>query len=181
MKLSVVIPAYNEERTLAQVIEAVQSVDLAGPLGTPLERELIVVDDGSTDGTSTLARAYPVTVVRHPDNRGLAAARNTGIKQATAEIVTFLDDDCEPAPDWAEQLVTAYSAYGSARVLAVGGPALPAPGPGFMLGFLARHNPLQPLGMELARSERLLYRLGVYLRSQWAPQPPPPHSACSLR
>ena len=71
----------------------------------PVRMEIIVVDDGSTDTTSDVARAHGVTSVRHETNRGLAAARNSGVRAASAPIVAFLDDDCEPEPQWARQLL----------------------------------------------------------------------------
>lgn len=133
-----------------------------------VDLEVIVVDDGSTDDTSAAARRHGVTVLRHKVNRGLSAARNTGIRAATAPIVAFLDDDCDPEPEWARELVDAYEE----GVIGVGGPVIPVAPEGFMLGFLQRNNPLAPLEMNLARSQGLLYRLYLYVLRQWAPEEP---------
>jgi GT2 family glycosyltransferase len=109
-------------------------------------------------------------VVRHPVNRGLAAARNSGIDASRAPLIAFLDDDCEADPRWAERILRAYD---DETVAAVGGAVLPGPGDGFTLGYLRRNNPLEPLEIELARSVGRLYRLGLYLRRQWhAPERP---------
>jgi glycosyltransferase involved in cell wall biosynthesis len=129
-----------------------------------VELQIIVVDDGSTDDTSDVAREHGVTVVRHETNRGLSAARNTGILAATAPVVAFLDDDCEPEPEWARGLVDAYAE----GVIGVGGPIVPHAPAGFMLGFLRRNNPLLPLEMNLAHSGKLPYRLYLYVLRQWA-------------
>ena len=85
--VSVVIPAWNAEGWLARALDSV--------LGqTFLPEEVIVVDDGSTDGTADVARAYggPVRLVSQ-ENRGLSGARNRGIEEARAEWVAFLDAD----------------------------------------------------------------------------------------
>jgi glycosyltransferase involved in cell wall biosynthesis len=130
-----------------------------------VELQVIVVDDGSTDDTSGIAREHGATVIRHETNRGLAAARNTGIRAASAPVVAFLDDDCEPEPEWARELL---SGYGDG-VIGVGGNVLPCAPDGFMLGYLQRNNPLLPLEVNLARSEKLLYRLYLYVLRQWKP------------
>ncbi len=130
--------------------------------------EVIVVDDGSADGTGEVARGHGAIVLRHETSRGPAAARNTGAQLAGAPILAFLDDDCEPAPQWAEQLVGAYRR----DVIGVAGALLAGGRPGFMLGYLARHNPLEPQELSLARSSRLYYRLYLYLGRQWAPPRP---------
>jgi glycosyltransferase involved in cell wall biosynthesis len=131
-----------------------------------VELQIIVVDDGSTDDTSYVAREHGVTVLCHETNRGASAARNTGIRAVTAPVVAFLDDDCEPEPEWARELLDAYED----GVIGVGGPLVPNAPEGFMLGFLRRNNPLLPLEMNLAQSEKLLYRLYLYVLRQWAPE-----------
>lgn len=130
--------------------------------------EVIVVDDGSTDGTADVARGHGVTVISHPTNRGLAAARNTGIKAANGDVVAFIDDDCEPEPDWALNLMRGYE---DENVVGVGGPVVPETPPGFMRGYLNRHNPLQPLAIDLANGSSLPYRFYLYLRRQWTGRP----------
>jgi glycosyltransferase involved in cell wall biosynthesis len=102
MKLSVVIPTYNEERTLGKVIDAVEAVDLFGPLGAEIEREVIVVDDGSTDGTTRALASYEsrpnIRIIRHDRNRGKGAAIRTGFAAVSGDIVIIQDADMEYDP-----------------------------------------------------------------------------------
>ena len=92
LNISVVIPAYNAERFLRQAIESAMNQTVA-----PLE--VIVVDDGSTDGTGEIARSFgePVRYIRQ-DNAGPSPARNRGIREARGEFVAFLDADDEWLP-----------------------------------------------------------------------------------
>jgi len=95
MKLSIVIPVFNEERTLATLIGRV--------LAVPYEKELIIVDDASSDGSprimEELARQHPgLRVVRHAQNRGKGAALATGLRQVTGDIVLIQDADLEYDP-----------------------------------------------------------------------------------
>ena len=154
-QLSVVICSRNGAAGVDRCLRA-----LAAQTISP---EVIVVDDGSTDGTGDVASGHHAVVLRHETSRGPAAARNTGARVASAPILAFLDDDCEPEPQWAEQLIAAYRA----DVIGVAGPLLAGGRPGFMLGYLARHNPLAPQELNLARSGRLGYRLYLYLARQW--------------
>ncbi|HUT32027.1 MAG TPA: glycosyltransferase [Planctomycetota bacterium] len=117
MKLSVVVATHNRCSLLERVAEAILAQTLP-----PDCFELILVDDGSTDGTETLgaelARRPGVRCLRQP-NRGVAAARNLGIREATGDIVAFTDDDCLVPPDWLERLADGYARH--PEVVGVGG------------------------------------------------------------
>ncbi|MBM4005717.1 MAG: glycosyltransferase family 2 protein [Planctomycetes bacterium] len=94
MKLSVVIPAYNEVQTIQQVIERVR--------GCGIDCEIIVVDDGSRDGTRELLQSMAadprLKIVLHQENRGKGAALKTGFEQATGQFVVIQDADLEYDP-----------------------------------------------------------------------------------
>src|SRR4051812_16000050 len=84
--VTVVIPCYNQARFLGEAIESVLRQ-------THRAREVVVVDDGSTDGTAAVAARYPdVQLIRQP-NRGLAAARNRGLAESRGAYLVFLDAD----------------------------------------------------------------------------------------
>ncbi len=102
--ISVIVPVRNAAGTLAACLQALtqQAFDPAG-------YEVIVVNDGSTDDTSALARRYPVRVVDLPPS-GPAAARNQGVALAQGELVLVTDGDCAPAPDWVAHMAAAFAA-----------------------------------------------------------------------
>ncbi|MEW5786048.1 MAG: glycosyltransferase family 2 protein [Bacillota bacterium] len=103
--LSVIIPVYNEVNTVTSVIETVEQVDVA-----PFRKQIIVVDDGSSDGTreilSQFGAAHPgVIVIFHDRNKGKGAALRTGFASAQGEAVIIQDADMEYDPnDWRKML-----------------------------------------------------------------------------
>ena len=96
MKLSIIIPCYNEIATIAQVIAKIRSLDL------PLQREIVVIDDCSKDGTreylQTLEKDSDIKVCLHQQNRGKGAALRTGFTSASGDIVLIQDADLEYDP-----------------------------------------------------------------------------------
>lgn len=96
-RISVVVPAYNAAATIAACLAGCQAQRLPA-------HEIIVVDDGSTDATATLAADAPGVRVLAQENAGPAAARNRGADAATGAWVAFTDSDCVPDPGWLEAL-----------------------------------------------------------------------------
>ncbi len=98
-RVSVVVASYNGAGTLEVCLRSLSSLRYPN-------YDVLLVDDGSTDGTAAIASRFPsVRTIRHEQNRGLSAARNSGIKEATGEIVAFTDSDCRADEDWLHYLV----------------------------------------------------------------------------
>ncbi len=104
--VSVIIPVYNREKHIKQCLEIITNQ-------TYENLEIIVVNDGSTDSSMEIAKQYPVKIIEHPKNRGLSAARNTGIDNATGKYIHFMDDDDEINLAFYENLVKASEATGT--------------------------------------------------------------------
>ncbi|MCS7178432.1 MAG: glycosyltransferase family 2 protein [Anaerolineae bacterium] len=110
MKLSVIMPVYNEIGTIREILRRVRAVPLSVSIGygprngevVELEREIVVVDDGSTDGTREVLREYEgepgIRVVYHERNQGKGAAVRTGLEHATGDIFIVQDADLEYDP-----------------------------------------------------------------------------------
>lgn len=108
LKISVVIPLYNKERTIVQTIESVINQ-------TFTDFEIVVVNDGSTDKSASLVAGLDDPRVRliNQENGGVSKARNTGIKEAKGKYIAFLDgDDCW-MPNHLEEIVSLISDYGN--------------------------------------------------------------------
>jgi glycosyltransferase involved in cell wall biosynthesis len=100
---SIVIPAYNEGRAVATVVTALRAI-------APW-REILVVDDASTDDTGTSAASAGARVIRHPYNKGNGAAVKTGIRQATGDFILIMDADGQHQPVDAIRLVSHLGEY----------------------------------------------------------------------
>ncbi|HPD25874.1 MAG TPA: glycosyltransferase family 2 protein [Candidatus Marinimicrobia bacterium] len=121
--VSVIVPAYNAAKTLLICLNSLIHQDY------PREKySVIVVNDGSNDATGTLLRQMNLPenfgIIEHPENRGLAAARNTGIQNANGDIIIFLDSDMEVAQDFIAQHA---SWYIRSEVVGIIGELRPAP------------------------------------------------------
>ncbi len=110
--VSVIIPAYNAQATVAAAIEAVTAQRCTGGV------ELVVVDDGSTDATGDIVRRYPGVRYIRQDNAGPASARNRGAGEARGAFLFFTDADCRPQPGWVARMM---QGFGCDDVAAVSG------------------------------------------------------------
>lgn len=111
-RVSVIVCTRNRSDQLAGVLTSLASCTLPGGW----QGELIIVDNGSTDSTWSVARAnavcghLPVRYV-HEARAGLSCARNAGWRASSSEIAAFTDDDCRVSPDWIRQIIRAFEAY----------------------------------------------------------------------
>jgi glycosyltransferase involved in cell wall biosynthesis len=112
-KLSVIVPVFNERNTLPEIVRRMRNVEL------PLDLEVVLVDDGSTDGTRALLPQLEdstVRVVKHDENQGKGAAIRSGLRNATGDVVLIQDADLEYDPDeWPKLLAPLMK--GRARVV----------------------------------------------------------------
>jgi GT2 family glycosyltransferase len=118
MRVSVVIPTCNRLHQLGNVVSAVEGQSRPDRV----ELELVVVDDGSSDGTwdwlEKMSEHPRITALRQ-DNAGPAKARNRGVEAATGDIILFLGDDTVPQPGWLEFHLEEHRLFGSSGPLAV--------------------------------------------------------------
>jgi len=100
--ISVIVPVYNTARYLDRTIEALLGQDFASG-----DRELIFVDNGSTDGSLEILRSHPELRVFTEPVQSSYMARNLGVRQAAGRILAFTDSDCSPEPGWLSAIATA--------------------------------------------------------------------------
>lgn len=132
-KVSVVVCTYNGSRTIRSCLEGVTKLEYPN-------YEVIVVDDGSTDGTADIVRQFESVRLIRTVNRGLSHARNVGMEASAGEIVAYTDDDAFPDPHWLSYLVSTLLKTDHAGI---GGPNIAPPDDGLVADCVA-HAPGGP-------------------------------------
>ena len=100
--ISVIVPAYNSEKTIGECLQALEKQ-------TKKSDEIIVVDDGSNDKTRNAVKKFSKVRLIEQDHRGPAAARNLGAKNAKGEILLFMDADCKADREWVSEMTRPFS------------------------------------------------------------------------
>lgn len=167
--LSIIIPAYNEEKAIAKTINGLKK-----ELGSlDLEYEIIVVDDGSTDQTNKILRNIDdIKLINHPYNKGNGAALKTGIKNALYNYVLFFDADGQHKPKYIKEFLkysNKYDVIAGARTKGYKGPFIRQPGKK-ILHFLANYLSDQKIpdlncGMRLIKKDILLRFMHLFPNS----------------
>ena len=140
-RVSVVVCSYNGGGTLEQCLKSLERLDYP-------DYEIILVDDGSTDDTQSIAAKFTSVRTIRQVNMGLSAARNVGLYAATGEIVAYTDSDCFADQDWLGLLIRQFTKTGAS---AVGGPNL-TPDDGWLAGCVAA-APGQPTHVLISDEE----------------------------
>lgn len=156
--VSVIVPVYNGQDEIGACVEALlaQTLDKS-------ELEVIVVDNGSTDGTCDVVTRYPVRLVHENAAVGSYAARNRGIQAARGRILGFTDADCVPDPDWVR---AACEAFDDPAVCAVGAQVVPAAPASEVEAYLARRGSLSPRHSQRHRFRPYFPTAGVFYRRE---------------
>jgi O-antigen biosynthesis protein len=139
--ISVVVCTYNGKRTIRDTLDGLKKLEYSN-------FEVIVVNDGSTDGTGDIAKEYGFKVIT-TENRGLSSARNTGMRAAKGDIVAYIDDDARPDPHWLTYLAVAFM---NSNHVGIGGPNLPPPNDGSIAECVA-NSPGGPMHVLLTDDE----------------------------
>jgi cellulose synthase/poly-beta-1,6-N-acetylglucosamine synthase-like glycosyltransferase len=162
--ISVIVPVRDGESTIGDCLDAILATDYP-----PDRREILVVDNGSSDGTPSQIQSRPVRYLREPE-RGVSNARNRGIAESSGDILAFLDADCLAEPQWLTELARPFE---DPEVGAVGGdlqhvpPATPAERQAArLLGnwqrFAFTSNPAYPITANAAYRRDVLDRIGGF-------------------
>jgi cellulose synthase/poly-beta-1,6-N-acetylglucosamine synthase-like glycosyltransferase len=162
--VSVVVPVRDGESTIAACLDSILATDYPAA-----RREILVVDNGSSDGTAALIRSRPVTYLREY-RRGVSNARNRGIAESAGEILAFVDSDCVVEPQWLTELVRPFA---DPEIGSVAGDLQHAPAStaaerqavrllGNWQRFAFTSNPAYPITANAAYRQDVLDRIGLF-------------------
>lgn len=159
--VSVVVCSFNRKDSLKQSLQSIAKQSYPRKF-----YEILVIDDGSSDGTSEIAAAEGARVVRHSTNQGIGASRSTGLKEATGEIIVYIDDDCIADFHWLENLIKPFE---DSKVVAAGGKILAQKTDKLSERYLLAVGYGNPAPLEFGESKNPLWRFWVYIKSMFNP------------
>ena len=134
----------------------------------PSGTRVIVVDDGSVDRTSEVAREHGAIVIKHEKNVGYGQARQSAVQMCETEILAFVDDECLISPEWFITLQKNWQLM-YPKIAALAGPIIPT-SKGFLGGYLIRNNPFTPIRLMPVNAKIFIQRLNNYLFPEYSLQ-----------
>jgi glycosyltransferase involved in cell wall biosynthesis len=162
---SIVLCTYNREKHIEQCLKSLVNQNFPRD-----QYEIIVVDDGSTDSTRELVAKFPVKIITHKINKGIAAARNTGLKNAKGDIFICFDDDCYADKNWLKNLAYTYKKYDLNDISGIAGiiKLLNKPS-GIIEKYMDKIGYANPSPLTYVRSKSLFMRFYSYIKNMFAP------------
>jgi glycosyltransferase involved in cell wall biosynthesis len=155
MNITVAICCYNSAKVLGKTMQTLRE-------STPVDLPVLVIDDGSTDATCTIAEIYSARVVRHDTNKGYGWARQSALENCETEIIAFIDDSCLLSSDWYGYLLELWTKADSNTHAIAGKMDIFEPKT-FFQKFMVRHNPFLPLPLTFSRNNSIPKKLKPYL------------------
>lgn len=155
MKLSFVIPAYNEENYIGDCLKSI--VDQKR--GLPYAIEIIVVNNASTDGTEAVIKQYPEVKLVYEKEKGIVKARKAGFLAATGDLIANVDSDSRLTPGWIEKVMTSFKK--DERLVGLSGPFIFYDAPRKVLIFTSIYY---RIGFFLYLINRFIFRVGSMLQ-----------------
>lgn len=161
---SVVLCTYNRGAQIKTCLESLINQDF------PKHKyEIIVVDDGSSDNTVAILKEFPITIVEHEKNKGVAAARNTGLKHAQGKVYVCFDDDCYADKSWLNNLAKVYDKFQDKDLAGVAGYILLQNSKGIIDKYMFETGYANPSPPYYVRTKGLFGRFFSYIKNMFSP------------
>jgi glycosyltransferase involved in cell wall biosynthesis len=129
---------------------------------TPSDLPVLVIDDGSTDATTTIAEKHGARVIRHNTNKGYGRARQSALENCDTEIIAYIDDSCLLSSDWYGYLLELWTKADSNTQAVTGKMEIFEP-KSFLQKLIVRHNPFLPLPLTFSRNNSIPKKIKAYL------------------
>lgn len=159
---SIVVCTYNGAEYIQRCLKSLKNQTLDSSL-----YEIIVVNDGSTDKTAEIVKKFHVQLVNHKQNKGIAAARNSGLQQARGKVYVCFDDDCYVNKNWLETIYKVYQQYENKNISGVSGRILLPDKQGILNKYLQESGYGNPSSVQVVKNTTIFSRFFAYIKNMF--------------